>query len=251
MFSIEKNGYSKNDVNNAITILKTEIAKLSKTCKEKEVINIKLASAVDKAKQIQYSSKNLSDLKLQKYMVLYKGFEKDLNNLLSFSQFDNVNLIKNLFNKFTQNIKSVLFDDSTSSINDLVHTENDSIRLLLNKMSNYAKIYNENNDIKIDKIKRKEKDSIENYENERRISERPSQIKPISNIKIENNENYETIADKFLESNEETQTSVYAKKLAKTKRDNYPAPNESGFNLREAVNPTEDLNTIMKSFDFN
>lgn len=57
MFPIENNGYNKNDVNNAITHLKAEIAKLSKVCKEKDMINIKLASAVDKAKEIQYSFK--------------------------------------------------------------------------------------------------------------------------------------------------------------------------------------------------
>jgi len=250
MFPIENNGYNKNDVNNAITHLKAEIAKLSKVCKEKDMINIKLASAVDKAKEIQYSSNNLSNLKLQKFMVLYRNFEKDLNNLLNFSQFDNASPMKNLFNQFTKNVKSILSDEY-GSINDPVHTENDTIRLLLNKMSNYAKFNNENNnDIKIDKIKRKEAIS-ESSESENKISERPSQIKPISNIKIENNENYETIADKFLESNEDVANNAYAKKLANKKEDNYPDPNESGFNLREAVNPTEDLSTIMKSFNFN
>ena len=30
----------------------------------------------------------------------------------------------------------------------------------------------------------------------------------------------------------------------------YPTPNESGFDLKEAVNPKDDLEEIMKAFDF-
>ena len=30
----------------------------------------------------------------------------------------------------------------------------------------------------------------------------------------------------------------------------YPTPNESGFDLKAAVNPKDDLNEIMKAFDF-
>ena len=30
----------------------------------------------------------------------------------------------------------------------------------------------------------------------------------------------------------------------------YPTPNESGFDLKAAVNPKDDLSEIMKAFDF-
>ena len=39
----------------------------------------------------------------------------------------------------------------------------------------------------------------------------------------------------------------YNKKFAS---ESYPTVNESGFDLKEAVNPKEDLSEIMKSFDF-
>ena len=31
----------------------------------------------------------------------------------------------------------------------------------------------------------------------------------------------------------------------------FPTPNESGFDLKEAVNPKEDLSEIMKAFNFH
>jgi hypothetical protein len=34
------------------------------------------------------------------------------------------------------------------------------------------------------------------------------------------------------------------------KKSKYPKPNETGFDLEDALNPKEDLEEIMKAFDF-
>ena len=67
------------------------------------------------------------------------------------------------------------------------------------------------------------------------------------------------IADGYLNSDFEDDTNnAYAKNIAR-KKDNtpkspfvydYPTPNESGFDLKAALNPKDDLDTIMQSFDF-
>ncbi len=67
-------------------------------------------------------------------------------------------------------------------------------------------------------------------------------------------------AEKFLNSDEDLEINAYSKNFAKKKLEKkngspfnymtYPEPNESGFDLKEALNPKEDLDEIMKSFDF-
>ena len=54
--------------------------------------------------------------------------------------------------------------------------------------------------------------------------------------------NFESIM--FKKSDQKNKNSVVGAKLT------YPTPNESGFDLKEAVNPKDDLEEIMKAFDF-
>ena len=69
-------------------------------------------------------------------------------------------------------------------------------------------------------------------------------IKPIANTKISKDENYENLVDKFLsDDDKDFENNAYSKVfLAKEKN--------QGFDLKEAVNPTENLEDIMKSFSF-
>ena len=59
MFSLEVNGYNKEEVEEKISALEEEIMDLELACKEKDDINLKLAGAVDKAKEIHSTSQNL------------------------------------------------------------------------------------------------------------------------------------------------------------------------------------------------
>lgn len=81
-----------------------------------------------------------------------------------------------------------------------------------------------------------------------KIEEKAELIKPITNLKLYENDNYETLADKYLTEGED-EDSAYANFITK-KNLGYPTPNESGFDLKEAVNPKQDLDEIMKAFDF-
>ena len=62
---------------------------------------------------------------------------------------------------------------------------------------------------------------------------------------MEQGEGYENLVDKFLDSDEKV-PDTFARIL------NVPdyAKNQGAFDLNEAINPKEDLEEIMKSFDF-
>ena len=55
------------------------------------------------------------------------------------------------------------------------------------------------------------------------------------------------MADKFLEQSSEN--SAYAN-IITSKVKAIPEVNETGFDLKEAINPKQDLDEIMKAFDF-
>lgn len=256
MFKIEAKGYNKTEVENKLAELEKTIDKLFRTCQEKDTVNIKLAIAVEKAKQIESSSNNLISLKFKKFMVIYKNFEQSFASLFyNYPQLSNISAIRDIIIQFKNEVSSIMENDFYSdSINSFVSTENDTIRLLLNKMSNYAKNRPSAVDyVKSDKIKRKDLEQDELHKTElvekAKPYEKSTQIKPISNLTLKKDESYETIADKFLENEDDNSGGAYEKIIAKIKN-NFPMPNESGFDLKEAVNPKEDLFTIMKSFDF-
>ncbi|MDD4408328.1 MAG: hypothetical protein PHC47_00590 [Clostridia bacterium] len=298
MFMTETNGYDKIEVQRIISELEIKVNNLTKLCREKDAINLKLATAVNKANEIKFSSENLSNLKFQRFVILFKNFERMFSELFKkYPQLSDFSALREVFNNFINDVRYALDDesyDTGSSINSCVKTENDTIRLLLNKMQQYAKSNRDeeketSKTVKRDSIKRKtvvsiideengepnvienKKDENNKFEKENKPknesnkksatqnsatiyineSEKPSQIKPISQLKIESDEDYETIADKFLEISTQEIPSVYAKLISSKKDEAYPSPNESGFDLKKAVNPTEDLSTIMKSFNFN
>ena len=73
----------------------------------------------------------------------------------------------------------------------------------------------------------------------------------------------DSMAEKYLNSDDDLKINAYAKNFTKKKLEKkstnsadpfnymeYPEPNESGFDLKDALNPKEDLDEIMKSFDF-
>lgn len=291
MFSNELNGYNREQVDKKIKELEMENLKLSRSCAEKDGINLKLATAVNKAKEIESSSYNLFKLKIQKLTILYQNLEQNFQSLLrKFPQLRNIDDLKEIFDKFSKDVKNVLKDEFHTNLTSPVRTENDTIRLLLNKMSSYAKPNLNNNtftqQIKTDSIKRVQpqqnivsqkqttlphsnelntKSTLNSKTNQAKYPlhiesqleienvkeyNSQSQIKPISTL-TKDNEN-EEICDKFLKIDEGLNDNAYAKMFSKRPSSElYPTPNESGFDLKEAVNPKEDLSEIMKSFHFN
>ena len=266
-FSVVKNGYDKKEVELYVDKLKAQLEnEKNKTrslsqelqeYKEKdndikakgENISIALTAAVEKAKQIEKSSKNVYKLKIQQLGLLYNRWEKLLNALIEkYPGIDEVGNVKAMLADFKANLKSTLKDDfQLSSITSPVQTDNDTIRLLLSKLNTL----NANaSSIKKEKLERKHlsKDMLDGQTELERMEEKSPLIKPIYNSSIENGEEYESLADKFL-TESSNENSAYAN-IITSKVKAIPEVNETGFDLKEAINPKQDLDEIMKAFDF-
>ncbi len=207
MFSQEINGYNKQEVDSFIKRMKANYEaklmeeKLKVLDSEKKVLDLKnerleienkeknimtALNVIEKAKKFQEEgSRNLYKLIIDKLELLIR----ELN--LKFPQLKKDQNFENLLNEFSDIVISYKenFDKSTN-LTQPIFSENDSMRMLLNKMQDYKK-----------------------------VQESPKEIH------IQTNKNVQESISKLSES-------------------------ESGFNLDEALHPTEDLNEIMKAFDF-
>ncbi|MFQ6750042.1 MAG: hypothetical protein ACLRFR_04345 [Clostridia bacterium] len=236
MFSHQKDGYNQKEVETKINSLLSELTNLRRAMEEKDKLNIGLANALRKSKEIEASSQNLYDLKIQKLLILYKNLAKSFNTLFTlYPQIEELDDIKKSFDKFSEAAISTLRIEDNKTINDTVNTDNDTIRLLLNKMSAYPATESPAPK-RTASIKRKDS----------RPTPKDAQISKVLHVD-ENADGYECPADKFLESGE-TENNAYAKILS---HEGDFTPNESGFDLKEAVNPKDDLSEIMKAFDLD
>lgn len=269
-FQNARNGYNKEEVNQYVNDileqLKEKDAKIDSLEKalekykaqEKEIekkeenISIALTAAVEKAKQIEKSSKNVYNLKVEELEILYARWESVLNELVQkYPNLDEIDNVKKLMADFKANLKSNLKEDfKFVGTNQSVQNQ-DPMRMLLNKMNTYLdKQIVEKKETKTKTRTRKQlpNDMLQKQTELSRLEEKSSMIKPIYEARIEKGEKYESLLDKFL-TEDATPDSVYANKLT-SKTGVMPEANESGFDLKEAVNPKESLETIMKSFDF-
>lgn len=244
MFSDEKKGYNKKEVDKKINEMLTELTNLKQKLIEKDKLNIGLACALEKAKEIEVSAQHLFELKTQKIQIICQNLEKRFQKLFKiYPQIEEFDDIKVTFDEFSA-IVSDAFSPQPKKITAPVKTENDTFRLLLNKMSSYSQPVEQAKKpaTKRTTTKKTASDKTDKF------YEKPSLIKPIYDG---NQDDFESLADKFLESNEHG-SSVYEKIIHNRQEDDlYPTPNESGFDLKEAVNPKDDLEEIMKAFNFD
>lgn len=93
------------------------------------------------------------------------------------------------------------------------------------------------------------------------ITERLKHLNLISKTPSKNQKpvKSQSLAEKYLNSDDDLVQNAYSKNFTKKKLEKgkspfsymeYPEPNESGFDLKDALNPKEDLDEIMKAFDF-
>lgn len=206
MFSQESNGYKKSEVEIYIQRLKANYEaklmeeKLKVLESEKKVLDIKnekleienkeknimtALNVIEKAKKFQEEgSKNFYKLIIDKIELLIK----ELN--LKFPQLKREQNFVNIMTEFENMLKTYKSNlEKTTDITHPIYSENDSMRMLLNKMQDYKK-----------------------------GQEPPKEVHISTNKIMKNN----------ITANQ----------------------NESGFSLEEALNPTEDLEEIMKAFDF-
>lgn len=235
-------------------------AKLNTYSVKDESISRALVLAVEKAKELENSSKNLYELEIQRIRILYSRWEKLLNLIIKkYPNVKAINEINNLITEFNESIEQTI--KSSFSVNP----ENDKVyvKTLLTRMNGYVTSRNlvglgvvpnktETVAPTPKPLKIEEPSEIKN-------SERPSLLKPVSNLKLSKNDGYDNLVDKFLDSNDGDElNTAYAKKIApilnqriEEKIENYMNSNkEKGFDLSEAVCPKETLEEIMKAFDF-
>lgn len=265
-FSSSKNGYNKKevdlyivDLHQHISDLETQNRMLSQKLdkylgKDKEIddknksISIALTAAVEKARQIERSSKNVYKLKIQQLGLLYEKWEKLLNIILEkYPQIEGVENVNKLLTEFKDNIKSTLKEDyKLYSMSTPMKNDTDKIKSLINKLSSYSN----KDSLKEVKVERKQlpKDMLSAQTELSRIEDKAPLIKPIYDGEDKLNGEYDNLADKFLSENDE-QNNAYANIITSKVRA-VPEVNESGFDLKEAINPKEDLDEIMQAFDF-
>lgn len=119
------------------------------------------------------------------------------------------------------------------------------------------------NSTKLETDKNVSKQTPENksYSSITSINERLKRLNLINKSTNLNVKKDESLAEKYLNSDDDMQINAYAKNFTKKKLEKnrstspfnfmeYPEPNETGFDLKEALNPKEDLDEIMKAFDF-
>ncbi|MEG1500182.1 MAG: DivIVA domain-containing protein, partial [Clostridia bacterium] len=266
-FSKQKNGYNisevdlffekmKNDYEeklkareNALVLFQTKIEALTSSIKtfqnKKDNISSALIAAVDKAKQIENSSKNVYKLKIEQINLLYGKWETLLSEMLTkYPDLKDTVDVKELIASFQKSIQDAISEDLGIPNGNKISGDNDPIRILLGKMSKYSEKANMTSEPKVNKIAR-----IRDDEKEPKFEERPIVLKPIINLKLDKNDGFNSIADKFLSDTNNCceQTEAHIERLFDPA--SHTKPGESGFDLQEAINPKEDLDEIMKSFD--
>ncbi len=209
MFSQEFNGYNKNEVDAYVRQIKASYEsrlmeeKLKALDSEKKVLDIKNArleienkeknimtalNVIEKAKKFQEEgSKKYYKLIMDKLELLVKELGLKFPMLHENPDFED---ILDEFTSMVKEFKSKL--ETTTNITQPIYSDNDSMRLLLNKMQDYKKGQEPIKEVHI------------------------TTIKPDETVQLPQ----------------------------------YKDTSESGFSLEEALHPTDDLEEIMKAFDF-
>ena len=283
-FNSEKNGYSRQEVDKYIDSLRCEYERITGEQKIRisdqkreidvlinELKNYKtknsnisdaLVVAVETAKQIELSSKNVYDLEIKRVRALYTRWENFLNDLMKkYPELEEKYDKKKLLEEFSKSIDAVI---EKNGVDTTLENESKSIGLrnLITKMGglttkNVVQIKRNNIEQPSVKAQKAAQDELfesskenglndveENNSFETRVSNFENKIKPISKIKMDTQDNFESLVDKFLNDDTETsQENAFSKEIIRKKQ-------ESGFDLKEALNPTEDLLEILKDFDF-
>ncbi len=253
IFSKQKNGYNKDEVDNYIQMLKNDyedrlakqkdrifqLKEENETIRNNDTSMENLVSVVEKARQIESSSKNIFELENRKLKiiigrleVLAQKVEKCLSND------ERVSVISEI-----EGLKSTI-DHICSTNSENIDSINPVRRLL-------AKMYISNSE---------EKEEVKN-DNRENISVPEATTLKVGDVKvvrksIKKTDSADGRFDNFLNVDsdltnfEKIMFNGKKRKNIITDKPGYPTPNESGFDLKEAVNPKDNLNEIMKAFDF-
>lgn len=273
-FSIEKKGYAIKQVDDYILSLQIEtdrivkekqsrinelreenfnlIKQLSLYKQKEQIISQALTTATEKAKEIENTAKLKYNLELNNLKHFYDKWNCFMSELIirypKMIDFDTNKVLDNIKKDIENLFSNVYLANITKT------QEHNDVKKLLDKLYLTSKRKEkQQRHLKINKTPNKDK--IIDSENELEfISEnnKVNNIKPITNLTLSNDEKeeFDSLLDKFLHTNNNVssgyQNSILHTKKPKLKK--YPIPNESGFDLEQALNPTDDLINIMKGF---
>lgn len=201
-------------------------------------ISSALVVAVETAKQIESSSKNVYELEIKRLRNLYSRWESFLNDVMkvypqSAQKFDS----QKLLDEFSKQIDAIIQENSVSTKPETVQPI--GIRNLISKMGGISARQLESTP-KVVQVKRTNVQDDDSFDYPTRQTAE-LQIKPIANMTATNKDK-NGLVDQFFEQDDE-QENAYSKAIIRPKT-------STGFDLKEALNPTEDLAEIMKDFDF-
>ncbi len=196
-----------------------------------------LIYAVEKAEQIEANASKLYDLEIKRMRLLYKQWEELLAKL------DTTQMDKSTqkeLSAFKSAVSDVLAQNNRLGEavvrKDLHNNSTGYIRNLLNRMD-YA--INSKPKASASKSVLKNMSTETEKENNRLIDLSGK----LDKIKVKGSGD---MAENYLNS-DDMDTTAFSKALIRKKE---KKSSESGFSLEEALNPTEDLEEIMKAFDF-
>ena len=279
-FSIEKKGYNTTEVDDYLLSLELENSnalrdkqaridslrqenfelckKLDEYKQKERSISSALTSATDKANEIIDVSKqkyNIELNNLNKFYDKWNNFFKELTlRYPKMKDFDTSEVLDNI----KSDIKKLMNNNYLIEAYEVDYKKsqdaNKSFDNLLKKV--YTQKKHVKKQVKIKLNKNLDKEKITDSENEIEYlgeHNKVNNIKPITSLTLEKDEKdeFESLVDKFLQTNN-TISKGYEKSILNTNKKkslkSAYEPNESGFDLNEALNPTDDLTNIMKGF---
>lgn len=202
--------------------------------KDKEISKA-LFNAVSKAEKIEASAKNLYDLEIKRIRLLYSKWGTLIERMKAKTA-DTINdeYTKLALNEFDRGVKTIL--DTAIKIendnvkNNIKKASDDYVKNLLNKMD-YV-VHNT----------QEEKPKVVESSKLKNLSNRLSALSNVKNVGT----GKKSMMEDYLSSNVDAENNAYAKNITH----GTPKKQESGFDINEALNTKEDLDEIMKAFDF-
>lgn len=184
---------------------------------EVEVREKNIVSALESFKKQQNEgTRNIELLRGEQLRMIYLNLQSFLQEMNK--RYPGI-LLSASYKKIVGDIEAVLAKNDAKRDEIIeIGTENDPMRLLLLKMQD-KRTMSTPKEVKVE-----------------RVVDRPSQIKPVCEMELNDGDKYDSLVDKFLSTRpEEPRVNTIQ---------------SSGFDLKEAVSPTQDLSEIMKAFDF-
>lgn len=234
MFSNEFNGYNRSEVNRFIVKLKDTYEKtlmeerlkvleaerkiMEYRNREKELQDKEnnVNALIDTLKKFQQED-NVELLRVEQLRLIYIQVQEFMQQLNT--KYPGV-ILNGSYKKLLEDIQEVLA--KTAKREQIAGTGNDSMRFLLSKMK-----------------EKKGQEQVKEIRVERYYDFRDkTKIRPVTEMHLDKDDEYDSLVDKFL-----------ASKPVEEQPKAMPIVS-SGFDLKEAVTPTQDLSEIMKAFDF-